>query len=120
MRKDSQYGPPKEAEYDTIVWVEAMIQFDDWKELFTTTKPKSHVSRDMYFVSSIWVRNNMRYSRIYKLGGSSDIIPRTGVNLNNYEWNNVMRKADDINMALFGPHAEKGVKQSASENELQM
>ena len=121
LRKESQYGPVKEAEYDTTAWVEAMIQFDDWKEVFTTTKPmKSHVFGDMYFVSSIWERNNMRYSGIHKLDASSNIIQRTGVNLDNYEWNNVMRKADDINMALFGPQAEKGVKQSAPENELQM
>ena len=98
-----------------------MMQFDDWKELFTTTKPvKSHVFGDMYFISSIWERNNMRYSGIHKLDGSSDIIARTGVNLDNYEWNNVMRKADDINVALFRPQAEKGVKQNAPENELQM
>ena len=53
----------------------------------------------------------MRYSGIHKLDGSSDIIARTGVNLDNYEWNNVMTKADDINVALFRPQAEKGVKQ---------
>ena len=62
----------------------------------------------------------MRYSGIHKLDASSDIIQRTGVNLDNYEWNNIMRKADDINVALFGPQAEKGMKQSAPENELQM
>ena len=101
----------KEAEYDNTVWVEAMIQFDDCKEVFTTTKPlKSHVFCNMYFVSSIWERNNMRYSGINKLDGSSDIIQRTGVNLDNYEWNNIMRKDDDINVALFGPQAEKGMK----------
>ena len=49
----------------------------------------------------------MRFSGIHKLDASSNIIQRTGVNLDNYEWNNVMRKADDINVALFGPQAEK-------------
>ena len=109
MRKESQYGPLKEAEYDTTVWVEAMVQFDDWKELFITTKPKkSHVFGNMDFVSIIWERNSMRYSRIHKLDGSSDIIPKTEVNPDNYERNNnVMRKANDINVASLDHRLKK-------------
>ena len=52
----------------------------------------------------------MRYSGIHKLDSSSNIIQKIGVNLDNYEWNSVMRKADYINVALFGPQAEKGGK----------
>ena len=52
----------------------------------------------------------MRYSGIHELDSSSDIIPKTGVNLDNYEWNTLMRKVDDINLALFGNQGVKGKK----------
>lgn len=74
----------------------------------------------MYFVSSIWDQNGIRYSGIHQLNGNSDIIPRTGVNLDNYEWCNVMKKAEDINVALYGKQAMKGTKREAPENEIQM
>ena len=62
----------------------------------------------------------MRYSGIHMLDGNLDIIPKSGVNLDNYEWSNVNHKSDDINVALYGPQAAKGVKHNAPENELQV
>ena len=62
----------------------------------------------------------MRYSGIHILDGNSNIIPKSSVNLDNYEWSNVIYKCDDINVALYGPQAVKGVKHNAPENELQV
>ena len=62
----------------------------------------------------------MRYSGIHELDSSSDIIPKTGVNLDNYEWNTLMRKVDDINLALFGNQGVKGKKRNAPVNSVQM
>ena len=87
MKKISDYGPPKSAEYDTTVWAEATLQFNDWKEFFQNDRPtKRAVYKDYYFVSSIWARNNVRYSGIHRLNTLGEIIPKTGVNLDNYEW----------------------------------
>ena len=36
IRKEPQYGPPKEAAYDTTTWAEAGLQFDEWRECFMT------------------------------------------------------------------------------------
>ena len=54
------------------------------------------------------------------LDGNSDIIPKFGVNLDNYEWRSVICKSDDINVSLYGPQAAKGIKHNAQENELQV
>ena len=55
LKKASTYGPPKKVEYDANVWVDATVQFDEWKKCFITTDPvKTHVSGNMYFISSLW------------------------------------------------------------------
>ena len=52
IRKESQYFPPKEVMYDTTVWAEAGLQFDEWLESFRSVNPvKKHVNGDMYFIS---------------------------------------------------------------------
>lgn len=117
--KVENYMPAKVAEYDTTVWAEATLQFEDWKEWFHTDKPLQQlVYGRMYFVSSIWSKNGIRYSGIHKLNDNSEIISGTGLNLDNYEWNNIMRKVDDINIALYGSQAMKGEKRSSPENEV--
>ena len=115
------YTPPKVAVYDTTIWAEAVLQFENWKEAFCGSEPvKALVFEDYYFVSSIWEKNGIRYSGIHRMNDESEIIPRTGVNLDNYEWKNVMKKAEDINIALYGPQAAKGQKRSSPGNELEM
>ena len=42
------------------------------------------------------------------------------MNLDNYEWGNIFHKANEINVAMYGPQALKGEKCKASENELQV
>ena len=78
---------------------------------------QKHVVGDLYFISSVWERNGVRYSGIHMLDANSDIIPKTGVNLDCYKWNNVMQKSDEINIALYGAQVERGIN---PENELQM
>ena len=74
IRKESKYGPPKEAMYDTTVWAEAGLQFDEWLKSFRSDNPvKKHMLGDMYFISSVWERNGMRYSGIHMFYGNSDI-----------------------------------------------
>lgn len=115
------YTPPKVVEYDTTVWAEAVLQFEELKEVFCGSESlKKKVYENMYFVSSIWEKNGVRYSGIHQLNENSEIIPRTGVNLDNYEWKNVMRKVEDINIALYGPQAARGRKRHSPENELEM
>lgn len=115
------YGPPKEVVYDSILWAEATLQFEDLKEVFQGDKQLTrHVHGDMYFVSSIWERNNVRYSGIHELDDSASIIRNTGVNLDNYEWTNIMRKTDTISAALFGSQTVKGEKRNSPKNEVQM
>ena len=81
---------------------------------------KKHVVGDLYFISSVWERNGVRYSGIHMLDANSNIIPKSDMNLDCYEWNNVMQKSYGINIVLYGAQAEKGVKCNAPENELQM
>ena len=121
IRKESQYGPPKEATYDTTTWAEAGLQFNKWRMCFMTLDTmKKYMVGDLYFISSVWKRNSVRYLGIHMLDANCDIIPKTGMNLDCYEWNSVMQKSDEINVALYGAQAEKGVKHNAPENELQM
>ena len=61
----------------------------------------------------------MRYSRIHRLNDREEIIPKTGLNLDNYEWVNVMKKVEEINIALYGPQGKKGEKRHVSPNEVQ-
>ena len=78
--KVSEYGPPKIAVYDTSVWAEATLQFNGWKEYFQNDRPaKCFVYKDYYFVSSIWPKNNVRYSGMHCLNTSGEILPKTGV-----------------------------------------
>ena len=115
IRKESQYGSPKEMMYDATVWAEAGLQFDEWLESFRTVNPvMKHVIGDMYLISSVWERNTVRYSGIHMLDGNSDNIPKSGVNFDNYQWGNVIHKSDEINVALYGPQAAKGVKHKSS------
>ena len=96
------------------MWAEATLQFNDWKEFFQNDRPtKQAVYKDYYFVSSIWARNNVRYSGIHRLNTLGEIIPKTGVNLDNYEWINVMKKVEEINVALYGLQAVKGEKRTS-------
>ena len=114
FEKTFEYGPPKSAAYDTTVWAEATLQFGDWKECFQNDRPmKRFVFKDYYFVSSIWPRNNVRYSGMHRLNTSGEILAKTGVNLDNYEWINVMKKVEDINVALYGTQATQGEKRSS-------
>ena len=83
--------------------------FKDLRESYVDVKPlKKKVVDDYYLVSSVWERNNIRYSGIHRLNDKGDIIPQTGLNMDNYEWNNIMEKAEEINFALYGGHANKG------------
>lgn len=103
------------------MWAEATLQFNDWKEYFQSDKPtKRVIHEDFYFVSSIWARNNVRYSGIHRLNKMGEIMPKTGINLDNFEWLNVMKKVDEINVELYGPQALKGEKRRASVNEVQV
>ena len=103
------------------MWAEATFDFEKWKEVFKSDKPvKSFVYGDYYFVSSIWSKNNVRYSGIHCLNDRGEIIPKTGLNLDNYKWVNVMKKVEDINIALYGPQGKKGEKRRASPNEVRM
>ena len=121
FEKESDYGPSKIAVYNTSVWAEATYDFEKWKEVFKSDKAvKSFVYGDYYFVSSIWSKNNVRYSGIHRLNEREDIIPKTGLNLDNYEWVNVMKKVEEINIALYGPQGKKGEKRRASPNEVRM
>ena len=116
FEKESDYGPSKIAVYSTIVWAEATLQFDEWKECFKDDKPvKRLVHGDYYFISSIWDRNQVRYSGIHCLNAKGEIVPRTGLNLDNYEWINVMKKVEEINVALYGAQAAKGEKRNPSD-----
>ena len=109
IRKESQYGPPKEATYDTTTWAKAGLQFNEWRECFITLDTvKKHMVGDLYLITSVWERNGVRYSGIHIIDANSDI-PKTGMNLDCYEWNNVMQKSDEINVALYGAQVEKGV-----------
>ena len=93
------------------MWAEATLQFEEWRESFKSEAAvKRLVHEDYYFVSSIWSRNNVRYSGIHRLNERGEIIPRSGLNLDNFEWINVMKKVDDINEALYGIQASKGEK----------
>ena len=103
------------------MWAEATLDFEKWKEVFKSDKAvKSFVYGDYYFVSSIWSKNNVRYSGIHHLNDREEIIPKTGLNLDNYEWVNVMKKVEEINIALYGPQGKKGEKRHVSPNEVQM
>ena len=62
----------------------------------------------------------MRYSGIHRLNDRGEIIPKTGLNLDNYEWVNEMKKVEEINIALYGPQGKKGEKRRASPNEVTM
>ena len=55
----------------------------------------------------------MRYLGIHCLNTLGEIIPKTGVNLDNYEWINVMKKVEEINVALYGLQAVKGEKRTS-------
>ena len=82
IRKESQYDPPKETICDTTTWAEAGLQFNEWKECFMTVETvKKHLVGDLYFIFSVWERNSVRYSGIHMLDANSDIIPKTGMNL---------------------------------------
>ena len=61
----------------------------------------------------------MRYSGIHHLNASGEIIPKTGINLDNYEWINVMKKEEEINIFLYGLQAVRGEKH-ASMNKVQV
>ena len=103
------------------MWAEATLDFEKWKEVFKSDKAvKSFVYGDYYFVSSIWSKNNVRYSGIHHLNDREEIIPKTGLNLDNYKWVNVMKKVEEINIALYGPQGKKGEKRRVSPNEVQM
>ena len=116
FEKESEYGPSKIAVYSTIVWAEATLQFDEWRECFKDDKSvKRLVHGDYNFVSSIWARNNVRYSGIHRLNDKGEIIPRTGLNMDNFEWINVMKKVEDINVALYGNQAARGEKRRSNE-----
>ena len=120
FEKTSDYGPPKIAVYDTTVWAEATLQFNEWKECFKHDRPlKRAVYNDYYFVSSIWAKNDVRYSGIHRLNVLGEILPKTGINLDNYEWINVMKKVEEINVCLYGLQATQGEKR-ASLNEVQV
>ena len=107
--------------YNTTVWAEATLDFEEWKEVFKSDKAvKTFVYSDYFFVSSIWSKNNVRYSGIHRLNDRGEIIPKTGLNLDNYEWVNVMKKVEEINIALYGPQRKKGEKRCASPNEVRM
>ena len=62
----------------------------------------------------------MRYSGIHRLNDREEIIPKTGLNLDNYEWVNLMKKVEEINIALYGPQGKKGEKRCVSPNEVRM
>ena len=107
--------------YNTTVWAEATLDFKQWKEVFKSDKAvKSFVYSDYYFVSSIWSKNNVRYSGIHRLNDREEIIPKTGLNLDNYEWVNVMKKVEEFNIASYGPQGKKGEKRHVSPNVVQM
>ena len=102
------------------MWAEATLQFNDWKEYFQNNRPaKCFVYKDYFFVSSIWPKNNVRYLGMHRLNTSGEILPKTGLNLVNYEWINVMKKVEEINIALYGIQAIQGEKHS-SVNEVQV
>ena len=106
---------------NTTVWAEATLDFEQWKEVFKSVKAvKGFVYSDYYFMSSIWSKNNVRYSGIHRLNDRGEIIPKTGLNLDNYEWVNVMKKVEEINIALYGPSGKKGEKRRVSPNEVRM
>ena len=103
------------------MWAEATLDFEKWKEVFKSDKAvKSFVYGDYYFVSSIWSKNNMRYSGIHHLNDRGEIIPKTGLNLDNYEWVNVTKKVEELNIALYGPQGKKGEKRHVSPNEIRI
>ena len=52
---------------------------------------------------------------MHRLNDKGEILPRTGLNLDNFEWINVMKKVEDINIALYGSQAVKGEKRSGDE-----
>ena len=107
--------------YNTTVWAEATLDFEEWKDVFNSDKAvKSFLYSDYYFVSSIWSKNNVRYSGIHHLNDHGEIIPKTGLNLDNYKWVNVMKKVEEINIALYGPQGKKGEKRRGSPNEVRM
>ena len=102
--------------YDTTTWLKAKLQFNDWKKCFQSYDPVKYlVHEDYYFVSSIWDRNNVRYSGIHRLNNFGQIIPKTGINLDNFEWINLMRKSDEIIVALYGDASLKGEKKCMNE-----
>lgn len=119
--KEGNYGPPKKAVYNTTVWAEINLLFDELRESFKGDKPlKRKVIDDMYLVSSIWEKNGVRYSGVHKLNKLGDIIPGTGINLDNYEWNNVMRRAEEIDILLYGEQARKGLKRRSPDCEVEV
>ena len=97
-----------------MIWAEATLQFDQWKDVMQTEQPaKLKVFEDYFFVSSIWDRNNIRYSGIHRLNEKGEIIPGSGLNMDNYEWMNVMKKRHDIDDALYGKQNTQGQKRGA-------
>ena len=76
---------------------EATLQFNEWKEYFQNDEPVKHTVHNKItsLFSSIWSRNNVRYSGIHHLNASGEIIPKTGINLDNYKWINVMKKEEE-------------------------
>ena len=117
--KKSEYQLPKRAFYNAITWAEATLQFDAWKEILESeNKAKMFVHDNFYFVSSIWEKNNMRYSGIHRMNERGEIIHGSGVNLDNYEWKALMLCKDDINDALFGRQEIRGVKKGRDEVEV--
>ena len=102
--------------YEAIVWAEATILFDEFKEVMQGEKKAViQVVDSYYYVSSIWEKNNVRYSGIHKMNGNGEILTGTGLNLDNFEWHNVMKKKDSINEALYGSQSERGLKRWGSE-----
>lgn len=109
-------GRDKSAEYSTLVWAEACMQFDEWYNLFDTdSAEKKLVAEDYFFISSKWEKNGYRYSGIHRFNEKNEIISNTGVNLDNYEWKQVFKSCDEINIALYGPQAAKGSKRKGNE-----
>lgn len=108
-------------EYDVSVWAEAVVHFNKWKESFQTTEAVTDpLVGVIYFVSSIWEKNKYRYSGIHELNERGEIIPNTGINLDNYEWAQIMENVSEIDAAIYGRQVQKGVKRNAPSDEIQM
>ena len=112
---------PRTIDVEVPLWAELRKKFSTVSDAVKQERNlKIKLYGEKYLLSEVWTHNGKRYTGFHTLDEDGQIVPYTGVNLDEYEWHALTQNAGNINDVLFNgpevhPAEEKFVKKKVGD-----